>query len=243
MTMTNETKRAGLPRWLPLAVIAVGAGLGAWAFGDRLSFQALADNREALLAFRDANYLGAALAYAGLYVLVVSFSIPGALFVTLAGGFLFGLVPGTILTVLAATVGATNIFLAARWGLGDALAQRIDGSDGAVRRIRDGLREDETSYLLIMRLVPAVPFFVANLLPGLLGVPLGKYVATTFVGIIPGTAVYTWVGAGLGEVFARGTAPDLGIIFEPQILGPLLALGALALVPVLVKRLRGRTEG
>ncbi len=243
MTMTNETKRAGLPRWLPLAVIAVGAGLGAWAFGDRLSFQALADNREALLAFRDANYLGAALAYAGLYVLVVSFSIPGALFVTLAGGFLFGLVPGTILTVLAATVGATNIFLAARWGLGDALAQRIDGSDRAVRRIRDGLREDETSYLLIMRLVPAVPFFVANLLPGLLGVPLGKYVATTFVGIIPGTAVYTWIGAGLGEVFARGTAPDLGIIFEPQILGPLLALGALALVPVLVKRLRGRTEG
>jgi uncharacterized membrane protein YdjX (TVP38/TMEM64 family) len=89
-----------------------------------------------------------------------------------------------------------------------------------------------------MRLVPVVPFFVANLIPAFVGVGLGKYVVTTFLGILPGGIVYTWVGAGLGEVFARGETPDLGLIFEPYVLGPILGLAALALLPVLLKRLR-----
>jgi uncharacterized membrane protein YdjX (TVP38/TMEM64 family) len=63
---------------------------------------------------------------------------------------------------------------------------------------------------------------------------------STFLGIIPGAVVYTSVGAGLGQVFARGETPDLGIIFEPQILLPLLGLAALALVPVILKALRGK---
>ena len=72
-----------------------------------------------------------------------------------------------------------------------------------------------------------------------MGVPFAKYAVTTFLGILPGTVVYTWVGAGLGEVFARGETPDFGIIFEPHILGPILGLVALALMPILLKRLRG----
>ncbi|MFT7508323.1 MAG: putative membrane protein YdjX (TVP38/TMEM64 family), partial [Sulfitobacter sp.] len=115
---------------------------------------------------------------------------------------------------------------------------KMDASEGAIKTFRDGLRENELSYLFLIRLVPAVPFFVANLLPALVGVGLGKYVFTTFFGIMPGTAVYTWVGAGLGAVFAAGQTPNLGIIFEPQILGPLLGLGALALIPVIVKFFR-----
>lgn len=239
MTMTQDTpKRSGPLRWLPIAAIAAGAAAAFYYFGDALSFEALSENREALLAFRDDNYLLTALAYIGIYVAIVAFSIPGATIATLAGGFLFGLVAGTGLTVLAATIGASFIFLAAKWGFGESLSAKMDASEGAVKTFRDGLRENELSYLFLIRLVPAVPFFVANLLPALVGVGLGKYVFTTFFGIMPGTAVYTWVGAGLGAVFAAGQTPNLGIIFEPQILGPLLGLGALALIPVIVKFFR-----
>lgn len=238
MTDMPDTPRTGLPRWVPIALIGAVAAVGAFALRDTLTFQALAENREALIAFRDANYLLTALAYIAIYVTVVAFSLPGATIMTLAGGFLFGLVAGTGLTVIAATVGATLIFLAARWGLGDRLAAKMDASEGSVKKLKEGLRENELSVLFLMRLVPAIPFFVANLLPALVGVGLGRYVFTTFFGIMPGTAVYTWVGAGLGEVFARGETPNLGIIFEPHILGPILGLCALAALPILIKQIR-----
>ena len=102
-------------------------------------------------------------------------------------------------------------------------------------RIRDGLRENEVSYLLLMRLVPAIPFFLANLAPAFLGVGLRNFAFTTFFGIMPGSIVYTSVGSGLGEVFARGETPNLGIIFEPHILGPILGLCALAALPIVIK--------
>ena len=231
--------RGALARYLPLFAIAAVAVAGAVFLRDYLSFDALARNREALLAFRDANYLVTALAFAGAYILIVAFSLPGAAIATLTGGFLFGLFPGALFNAVAATIGATIIFLAAKMGLGDRLAARMDASGGAVKRIKDGIREDETSYLFVMRLVPAVPFFVANLIPAFVGVGLGKYVLTTFLGILPGSVVYTWVGAGLGEVFARGETPDFGIIFEPHILGPILGLAALALLPIVLKKARG----
>ena len=237
--MTQDTPpKSGPARYLPLAAIAVAAATGAFFLRDTLSFQTLADNREALLAFRDANYLLTALAFIGAYVLIVAFSLPGAAIATLTGGFLFGLFPGVLFNAGAATVGAIAIFMAAKLGLGDRLAAKMDASGGAVKKIKDGIREDETSYLLIMRLVPAVPFFVANLVPAFVGVSLRKFAWTTFVGILPGGLVYTWVGAGLGEVFARGATPDFGIIFEPQILGPILGLAALATLPVIIKKLR-----
>jgi len=92
----------------------------------------------------------------------------------------------------------------------------------------------------LMRLLPAVPFFVANLVPALVGVPLYRFVISTFLGIIPGAVVLTSVGAGLGGVFERGETPDLGIFFEPQILLPILGLCALAALPLIVKAIRGQ---
>ena len=239
--MTNRTTtqgRRGLTRYGPILLIAVVAVAGAFLLRDRIGFDALAQNREALIAFRDANYLLTVTGFCLAYVAIVAFSLPGAAIATLTGGFLFGLFPGVLYNAGSATIGATLIFLAAKHGLGDRLAARMDGAGGAVRKLRDGIREDETSYLFIMRLIPVVPFFVANLVPAFMGVSLRKYVATTFLGILPGSLVYTWVGAGLGEVFARGETPDLGIIFAPHILGPILGLAALALLPVVVKRLR-----
>ena len=111
----------------------------------------------------------------------------------------------------------------------------MEHSDGAVKRIKDGIDENQWSVLFMIRLVPAVPFFVANLIPAFVGVPLHRFAISTFLGIIPGALVYTSVGAGLGEVFARGEAPDLGIIFEPHVLFPILGLAVLSALPMILK--------
>ncbi len=236
----DPTRRPTLLRHAPLVAIAVVAAIGAFTLRDWLSFETLAQNRERLVAFRDANYLGTLAAFVAAYVAIVAFSLPGATVATLTGGFLFATFPGALYNVTAATMGAMAIFLAARWGLGARLAARMDAQGGAVRRIKDGIDENQWSMLFLIRLVPAVPFFVANLVPALVEVPLSRFAISTFLGIIPGAVVYTSVGAGLGAVFAAGDTPDLGIIFEPHILMPILGLCALALLPVVVRAVRGR---
>ena len=236
----TETQKSPIARHLPLILLALGAGLGWWLLGDRLNFQALAENREALIAFRDANYLAAALGFIALYTVIVAFSLPGATIATLTGGFLFATFPGALFNITGATLGATAIFLAARSGIGARMAARLEGAEGLVKRVKAGIDENQWSMLFLMRLLPVMPFFLANLIPAFLDVPLRRYVISTFFGIMPGAIVYTSVGAGLSGVFARGESPDLGLIFEPQILLPLLGLSALALLPVAIKALRGR---
>lgn len=241
MTHPPAPKR-GLIRHLPLAIILAVAVIGAFTLRDYLSFAALRDNREALIAFRDSHFLLAALGFIVIYTGIVGFSLPGATIATLTGGFLFGASFGTMINVTGATLGATLIFLAARYGFGEKLAAKMEASKGTVKKIKEGIDENQWSMLFIIRLVPAVPFFVANLIPAFLEVPLHRYVISTFFGIIPGTLVFTSVGAGLGEVFAAGQTPDLGVIFEPHILLPILGLSALSLLPVLIKAVTGKKE-
>ena len=238
--MTETPTPSAWKRYAPMAAIAAVAIVGAFTLKDYLSFEALAANREALTAFRDANYLLTAGLFILAYVIIVGFSLPGATIATLTGGFLFATFPGALFNVLGATIGATVIFLAARYGLGEKLAAKMDASDGAVRKIKDGIDENQWSMLFLIRLVPAVPFFVANLVPALVGVPLYRFFVSTFLGIIPGAVVYTSVGAGLGEVFERGETPNLGIIFEPHILLPILGLCVLAALPIAIKAIRGK---
>nr|WP_323777603.1 TVP38/TMEM64 family protein [Amylibacter sp.] len=228
---TVETRRL----W-PILGIALVAIIGFFALRDVLSFDTLRDNRMALIAWRDSNYMLAALVFTAVYVAVVGFSLPGAAVMTLAGGFLFGIFPGALFCVIGATLGAMAIFLAAKTGLGDALHAKLTERPGLIRRMESGLRENEISYLFLMRLVPAIPFFLANLAPAFLGVGLRNFTLTTFFGIMPGSIVYTSVGSGLGAVFASGDSPDLGLIFEPCILGPILGLCALAALPIVLKR-------
>jgi len=239
--MTTPRARRWL-RHLPLAVVLLVAAVGALTLGDALSFDTLRDNRAALLAFRDANFGGLVLSFVAVYVLIVAFSLPGAAVASVTGGFLFGLALGTVLNVVSATLGAAAIFLVARRGAGAALNARIDASEGRLQRLRAGLREHEVSVLLLLRLVPAVPFFVANLLPALVGVRFWNFLWTTALGIVPGAVVFTWIGVGVGEVFARGERPDLSLIWEPYILGPILGLCALAALPIVVRALRGGKE-
>jgi len=225
-------------RLIPIALILCTAIAGAVFLRERLSFEALAENREALLAYRDAHFLWSSVVFVAVYIVIVGLSLPGATIATLTGGFLFGLFPGTLYNVVAASIGATGIFLAARAGFGATLAKRLQG--GSASRVQTALRENQWSALLIMRLVPALPFVLANLLPAIVGVRLLPFVVTTFFGIIPATFVFTSVGAGLAEVFERGERPDLAVIFSAPVLLPLLGLAALSALPILLKKRKER---
>lgn len=234
------SRPATLRRFLPLAVLL--AGLGAFfALGlDRyVTLDTLRDNRQALSGWVAENWALAAFVYVVAYIAMVAFSLPGALVATLTGGFLFGTVLGGLLTIMGATIGATAIFLAAKTALGDALRAKAGPS---LRRLEQGFGKNAFSYMLVLRLVPLFPFFLVNLAPAFLGVRLRTYVVATFFGIMPGTFVFASLGNGLGAIFDAGREPDLGLIFEPQIIGPILALAALALVPVVYRRLAGKNQ-
>jgi uncharacterized membrane protein YdjX (TVP38/TMEM64 family) len=215
-------------RLWPLALIAVAAAL-AYAFGLHrwLSFESLGAHRSALSGFVSGSPVLAALLYVGAYVLVVAFSLPGGAVMTVAGGFLFGPWTGAALAVAGATLGASALFLAARHALAETLARRAGPLLG---RVRDELRRDGFWYLLSIRLIPVVPFWLANLAPALAGMPFPAYAAATFLGIIPGTAVFAGIGAGLGQILDTGGRPDLSVIFSPGVLLPLVGLAALPLL-------------
>ena len=152
---------------------------------------------------------------------------------TIAGGYLLGTWLGALSAVIGATLGATGIFLAARAGFG-GLAQRAGPFVG---KLEAGFRADAFNYLLVLRLVPIFPFWLVNLVPALVGVRLRSYMLATFLGVIPGTFVYASLGSGLGEIVQE---PDLGIVFHPSVLLPVIGLAVLALIPVSYKHWRGK---
>ncbi|WP_369908077.1 TVP38/TMEM64 family protein [Tropicimonas sp. IMCC34043] len=220
---------------LPFGVLIVVAVTGAILLHDRLSFEALANHREALIQLRDAHYLAAVTLFIVAYAAMVTFSLPGATLATLTGGYLFGVFPGVLFNVSAATLGAIALFCAARHGFGDALAARMDATDGRVKRIKRGIDANQWEMLFLIRLMPLVPFFVANLIPALVGVPLGRFAITTFLGIIPAALVYTSAGSGLGHVFTAGEMPDPGLILTAPVLLPILGLCLLVALPIVLK--------
>ena len=156
---------------------------------------------------------------------------------TLGGGFVFGTVMATVFVVCAATIGAVATFLIARYCLADWFHAKMGP---AALKMEASFQANALSYLLFLRLVPVFPFWLINLVPAFLGVPLPIYIIGTFVGIIPGSVVYCSVGNGLGAVFDSGGTPDLGIIFQPEILGPIIAMAVLVLVPVGYKWAKSR---
>lgn len=228
-----------MTRHLPWITIATVALLGLVFLRDQVTFEALAANRDWLSALRDANYPAFVLGFVLVYALAVAFSLPGGLMLTLTGGYLFGLFPGVLFNLTGATLGAVALFLAVRAGLGEGLDRKLEAYGGRVARIKAGLDENQWSMLFLIRLVPVVPFFIANLIPAFLNVPLRRFVVSTFLGIFPGGFVFTSLGAGLGEVFASGAEPDLGVVFTAPVLVPILGLCVLALIPAVVRRKRG----
>jgi len=229
--------REPLRRLLPLAMLALsGALFVALGGGHYLSFAALAANREWLVAAVAHAGTTAAIAFILIYAGLVALSFPAAELLTIVGGFLFGRWLGTAYAVIGATIGATLVFLAARAGLA-GLATRA-GPWAA--RLAAGFRRNSFNYLLVLRLIPLFPFWIVNLVAGAAGLPLRIYVVATLIGILPATFIYTSLGDGLGAVIQEGRPPDFALLLHPNLLLPILALAALALLPLLYQRWRAR---
>lgn len=225
-------------RLVPILVLVAGLVLFfVFDLGRFVSPDALKEHHATLKTWVADKGAFALLAYMLVYAVLVAFSVPGGAVMTVAGGLLFGAVVTTATVVIAATAGATAVFLAVKWGLGDALRARAGPT---LKKMEAGFRENALSYLLVLRLVPLFPFWLVNLAPAFLGVPLRTYVFGTLVGIVPGTFVFALVGNGAGAVLEAGGTLDFRIIFRPEILAPIVGLAALALIPVIYKRLRAR---
>lgn len=216
-----------------VAVVALLLALRFTGLGELLSLDTLARHRAVLTGWVAGNPLLAALAYVAVYTAATAFSVPGALVLTLSGGFLFGAVLGTALTVVGATTGATLVFLFAQRVFGaDALQKMGPRAEGLAR----GIQANAWSYLLVLRLVPLFPFFLVNLVPAFCGVRTSVFMATTALGIIPGTAVFSLSGAGLGRVLDAGGTPSLVGILTPEIIAALCGLALLALLAIPLKK-------
>lgn len=255
MAKTTPTTPAYVRKYLPLAILIIVMAVAFQQGWHRyLSLQHIAENRETLRGFVDANFLKAILIFIGIYVASIALSLPGGALLTITGGFLFGWLLGGGMTVFAATLGAAIVFLIAKTSLGETMQGR---AGPMLARISKGFREDGFSYLLFLRLVPVFPFWLVNLAPALLGVPMSTFIVSTFIGIIPGTFAFAFFGAGLDSIIdaqqkayqacltAKAALADGGTcefkldpasLLTKEIVIALVALGVVALIPVIWKR-------
>lgn len=235
-TEQETPARRGIIGRITLVAMLAIAVFAAWRFGvfDYLNFEALRAQREELSAFVAAHQILAFAAFIAVYVVVTTLAFPGAFWVTILGGYLFGLVGGAVATTIGATVGATALFVIARYLLADTLRAR---AGPFLKRLEAGFKDNAISYLLTLRLVPVVPFFIANVAPAFLGARLSTFAWTTAVGIIPGVIAYTWIGAGLGAAFDAGEAPDVGA-FARELAPAFIALALLAIAPAVYRHFK-----
>jgi len=235
MASTSGKQAPAGGRWLKLALLAlfVGVVVAFFAFGGQryLALDAIKANRDALLRFTEAHFAAALVIAFLIYAGAVAFSLPGALVLSLAMGFVFGRWVGTLMVVAAATVGATIVFLAARYIFADAARKRL-GALG--EKINAGFTENAFNYMLFLRLVPAFPFFLVNLAPAFTSIPLRTFVLATFIGIIPGTFVFVNLGETLGRI------DSLQGLVSWETLIAFALLGVIALVPIVIKKMRSK---
>lgn len=250
----GSTRPSAIRRWLPVAIVALAmAAVAGMGWHRALTFENLAVQRDALRSFVDAHLLLGVLLYMAVYALSVALSLPGGLVLTITGGLLFGVGIAAPVTIVAATVGATLVFLIAKSSFGAALAER---AGPWLERFRGGFEREGFSYMLFLRLVP-FPFFIINIAPALLGVPLRTFVGGTLIGIIPGTFAFSYLGDTLDRVAvdaksaydacvaAKGAASctltiELSQLPIRQILVALTLIGVIALIPPVLKRWRAR---
>ncbi len=230
--MTDQPKPLWRRLW-PLALIVLALA-AAWASGvqNYLSLDTLREQQDALRTFVAENTVLAFAIFIAVYATATILMMPGALWITIAGGFLFGLWGGTLATIVGATLGASILFLAAKSSVGSALRER---AGPFVQKLEKGFQEDAVSYMFALRFLPIVPFPVANIAPALFGAKFRDYVITTALGIIPGVLAYTWIGAGLGATFAAGEEPDFASIAR-NLIPAVVALAIVSLLPVAYKK-------
>jgi len=229
--------RFGLIRkFLPIFCLALALFLFVYFRLYRyLSFEQLKQHRAFLFSWTKHHYFLAVGLYIIIYATLVAISVPGAAILTIVGGFLFGTLLGTLYVVCGATLGATILFVAAQTAFSDLFRAR---AGSFIKKVEKGFKKNAFNYLLFLRFIPLFPFFLVNIVPALLNVRLSTFVLATFFGIIPGSFVYASVGNGLEHIFSQGNTPDLTIIFQPQILLPIIGLAILSLLPTIYKQFK-----
>jgi uncharacterized membrane protein YdjX (TVP38/TMEM64 family) len=230
-------------RYLPLMILVLLV-IAVFASGLTrfLSFAALQAHEAALRAFVSDHRLLSLAAFIVVYVVAAAASLPGATILTLAGGYLFGTWLGGGATVIGASVGALVVFFVVRTSLGAMLRERAERSGGRLKSVIDGVKEGAFGYILTLRLIPLAPFWLVNVAAALADAPPRAYALATFLGIMPATFIYSGIGAGIGKVIAPGQSPNLGAVFEPNVLAPLVALGLLSLATTVFQRHRARSD-
>ena len=218
---------------LLILALFVGGVIAFFAFGGQkyLNLETLKANRDALIQYAEQHYALALLIGFLIYTVSTALSLPGGLILSLAVGLVFGRWAGTVLIVFAATLGATLVFLAARYLFADMARKKIGG---LAQKINEGFTQDAFNYLLFLRLVPLFPFWLVNLAPAFTNVSLKTYITATAIGILPGTFVFANLGQNLGRI---SSTKDL---LTPPILGAFVLLGVFALIPVLYKKFKAK---
>ena len=225
---TVELSSTTLARIVILTIFALGIGTFVYFdLGQHFSLESLKANRNSLLAYTNANFTTAVTIYVLIYIVQTTFSLPGAVVMTLAGGFLFGSILGTLFANVGATTGATLAFLAARYLLRDSVERKFGNR---IEPIQAGFAKNAFSYLMTLRLIPAFPFFLVNLVAGLTRVNLVTYILATSIGIIPGSFVFAFAGRQLGSI------NSLREIASPPVFMAFTLLGLLALMPIAYRK-------
>ncbi|MBL0142512.1 MAG: FAD-dependent oxidoreductase [Betaproteobacteria bacterium] len=207
------------------ALVALVAAYFAFDLGRYLSLDYFKAQQAAIEAFFRSSPLASAAIYFAVYVAVTGLSLPGAAILTLAGGAIFGLPWGVVIVSFASTIGATLAFLASRFVLRDWVQAKFGDR---LKPINDGIAKQGAFYLFALRLVPAFPFFVVNLVMGLTPIRTGTYYWVSQVGMFAGTVVYVYAGTQLAQI------TSLKDILSPGLLGAFALLG---LFPFFAKRI------
>jgi uncharacterized membrane protein YdjX (TVP38/TMEM64 family) len=197
--------------------------------GALFTFENLKQHRDSLSLSVQDHYGLSVAGFIALYVLVTSLSLPGAAVLTLAAGFLFGTLAGTLYVNVGATMGASVAFLSARYFLGKGLQEKYQSQ---LRKFNTEIERSGTSYLLTLRLIPVFPFFLINFLSGLTTIPLRTFIWTTSLGIIPGTVVYAFAGRQIGSL------DSLSDILSKRVIAAFVVLALFALIPAMVNRFK-----
>ena len=211
------------------AIVLLVALFFVFDLGRYLNLEYFQEQRTAVVGLYQENTLLFIVAFMAIYIAMAALSLPGATIMTLAAGAVFGLAVGLVLVSFASTIGATLACLLARYLFRDAVQSRFGKYLG---RINEGVEKDGAFYLFAMRLVPAIPFFVINLVMALTPIRLWTFYWVSQIGMLAGTAVYVNAGKEIGQLesLAGILSPTLVISFVLLGVFPFIAKKALNLV-------------
>jgi len=213
--------------WLVLLLLPFVAAFFYFDLGQYLSLDYLKQQHQAITQFYADNTVLTIAVFFIMYVVITALSLPGAVVLTLAAGAIFGFWIGLVLVSFASTAGATLAFIFSRFLFRESVQNRFGSHLGAINR---GIEEEGALYLFTLRLIPAVPFFIVNLLMGLTPIKTGVYALVSQIGMLPGTAVFVNAGNQLAKI------DSLGDILSPSMIAALALLG---LFPIVAKKLIG----